>query len=318
MATTALTPAATGARSGLYDWLTTTDHKKIGILYLVNSFVMFFIGGILALVVRARAGRSPGLQFVKEDDLQPGVHDPRLADAVPVHHPDPGRLRELRRAAPDRRAGHGLPADQRAVVLDAAAGRDPDPDRLPGGRRGGGRLDELRAAVRGQVLGDRPGPLDRRGHPDRDELDPRRDQLPGHDLQDARARDDDVPAADHGLDDARDEHPRRAGDAGPDERPDHAVHRPQLRRPLLRPGDRRQRDPVAERVLVLLASRRLHHGPAGDGHRQRGPAGVQPQAAVRLQGVRLRHGRDRRPRLQRVGPPHVHDRGGRTCRSSAS
>jgi cytochrome c oxidase subunit 1 len=65
MATTALRPAATGARSGLYDWLTTTDHKKIGILYLVNSFVMFFIGGILALVVRAELAQ-PGLQFVNE------------------------------------------------------------------------------------------------------------------------------------------------------------------------------------------------------------------------------------------------------------
>ncbi len=35
-----------------------------------------------------------------------------------------------------------------------------------------------------------------------------------------------------------------------------------------------------------------------------------PQAAVRLQGVRLRHGRDRRPGLLGVGPPHVHDRRG--------
>ena len=35
-----------------------------------------------------------------------------------------------------------------------------------------------------------------------------------------------------------------------------------------------------------------------------------PQAAVRLQGVRLRDGRDRRPRLLGLGPPHVHDRRG--------
>jgi cytochrome c oxidase subunit I len=65
MATTALTPAATGARSGLYDWLTTTDHKKIGILYLGNSFLMFFVGGLLALVVRLELA-APGMQFVKE------------------------------------------------------------------------------------------------------------------------------------------------------------------------------------------------------------------------------------------------------------
>ena len=65
MATTALTPAGTATKYGLYDWLTTTDHKKIGILYLINSFVMFFIGGILALVVRAELAQ-PGLQFIKE------------------------------------------------------------------------------------------------------------------------------------------------------------------------------------------------------------------------------------------------------------
>jgi len=48
MATTTLTPAASAYRSGLYEWLTTTDHKKIGILYVVNSFIFFFLGGILA------------------------------------------------------------------------------------------------------------------------------------------------------------------------------------------------------------------------------------------------------------------------------
>src|SRR4029079_19095670 len=53
MATTALTPAATaGYRGGLYEWVTTTDHKRIGILYVVNSFIFFFLGGILALGIR--------------------------------------------------------------------------------------------------------------------------------------------------------------------------------------------------------------------------------------------------------------------------
>ncbi len=66
MATTALTPAATGTRAGLYAWLTTTDHKKIGILYLINSFVLFLVGGLLALLVRLELA-APGLQFIKED-----------------------------------------------------------------------------------------------------------------------------------------------------------------------------------------------------------------------------------------------------------
>jgi cytochrome c oxidase subunit I len=66
VATTALTPVATAYRSGLYEWLTTTDHKKIGILYLVNSMVFFFVGGILALGVRSELA-VPGIQFFKED-----------------------------------------------------------------------------------------------------------------------------------------------------------------------------------------------------------------------------------------------------------
>src|SRR6476646_7030374 len=62
MATTTLTPAATRT-SALYAWLTTTDHKKIGILYIANSFLFFFIGGILALAVRTELAQ-PGLQFL--------------------------------------------------------------------------------------------------------------------------------------------------------------------------------------------------------------------------------------------------------------
>jgi cytochrome c oxidase subunit I len=34
------------------DWVTTTDHKKIGILYLVTTFVFFGLGGVEALLMR--------------------------------------------------------------------------------------------------------------------------------------------------------------------------------------------------------------------------------------------------------------------------
>jgi cytochrome c oxidase subunit I len=65
VATTVLHPAAPTYRSSLYDWVTTTDHKKIGILYIVNSFIFFFIGGVLALAVRTELA-VPGLQFVTD------------------------------------------------------------------------------------------------------------------------------------------------------------------------------------------------------------------------------------------------------------
>src|SRR4051794_41774523 len=65
MATTVLHPPTTAPayRSSLYEWVTTTDHKKIGILYLVNSFIFFFIGGIFALTLRTRLG-GPGLHVL--------------------------------------------------------------------------------------------------------------------------------------------------------------------------------------------------------------------------------------------------------------
>jgi cytochrome c oxidase subunit I len=65
VATTTLHPAAPTYRSTLYDWVTTTDHKKIGIMYLINSFIFFFLGGILALGVRTELAQ-PGLQFVTD------------------------------------------------------------------------------------------------------------------------------------------------------------------------------------------------------------------------------------------------------------
>src|SRR4029078_11216038 len=68
MATTTLPRAATGYRSGLNEWVTTTDQKRIGILYIVNSFIFFFLGGLLALGIRTELAR-PGLQLVGDAAL---------------------------------------------------------------------------------------------------------------------------------------------------------------------------------------------------------------------------------------------------------
>src|SRR5438477_11408070 len=41
-------------RGRLARWLTTVDHKRIGILYILTSLLFFGAGGILALVMRAQ------------------------------------------------------------------------------------------------------------------------------------------------------------------------------------------------------------------------------------------------------------------------
>ena len=46
--------------------VTTTDHKKIGNLYFVTTFIWFLIGGLLALFLRAELFK-PGLQFLSNE-----------------------------------------------------------------------------------------------------------------------------------------------------------------------------------------------------------------------------------------------------------
>ncbi len=52
-----------GPAKGIMRWLTTTNHKDIGTMYLIFSLVMFFIGGSMALVIRAELF-MPGMQLV--------------------------------------------------------------------------------------------------------------------------------------------------------------------------------------------------------------------------------------------------------------
>ncbi len=48
---------------GWTSWITTTDHKRIGIMYMVTTFVFFVLGGVEALMVRLQLG-SPNSNLV--------------------------------------------------------------------------------------------------------------------------------------------------------------------------------------------------------------------------------------------------------------
>ena len=52
--------------SRLSNILRTTDHKTIGLMYLVTSFVFFIAGGLMAMLMRAELGQ-PGLQFLSPE-----------------------------------------------------------------------------------------------------------------------------------------------------------------------------------------------------------------------------------------------------------
>ncbi len=50
---------------GLLGWITTTDHKQIGILYVSTAIVFFLIGGLMAEGIRVELA-APGLQVFNE------------------------------------------------------------------------------------------------------------------------------------------------------------------------------------------------------------------------------------------------------------
>ena len=57
MATAVISPsahAAYGEHTGLWSWLATVDHKRIGVLYLFTALTFFVVGGLEAVIMRAQ------------------------------------------------------------------------------------------------------------------------------------------------------------------------------------------------------------------------------------------------------------------------
>src|SRR3982751_3997879 len=53
-----------GPAHGWRRWVFATNHKDIGTMYLIFACVMFFVGGLMAMVIRAELFQ-PGLQLVE-------------------------------------------------------------------------------------------------------------------------------------------------------------------------------------------------------------------------------------------------------------
>src|SRR6478672_3222139 len=73
MATTAaptqaahLNEHAYGEQSGVWSWLTTVDHKRIGVLYLYTALAFFLIGGLEAELIRIQL-QGPNRHFVSAE-----------------------------------------------------------------------------------------------------------------------------------------------------------------------------------------------------------------------------------------------------------
>ena len=131
--TTTTTPRPAGV-AGVYS----TNHKDIGTMYLVFSIMAALIGAAFSVYMRLEL-MQPGVQYFNGAD---GTPDGHFWNTIVTAHGlimvffvvMPGadrRLRQLVRAADDRRARHGVPAHEQHQLLAAAAGLHPAADRPP-------------------------------------------------------------------------------------------------------------------------------------------------------------------------------------------
>ena len=110
----------------------------------------------------ARRAGGAGAAVPVQRAVQPAVHHARHDHAAALRDADPVRVRELHRAAADRRARRGVPAAERVLVLAVPVRRADRDVRLPHPGRGRRlRLVRLHPAVRRDALaGRRRRPVD--------------------------------------------------------------------------------------------------------------------------------------------------------------
>ena len=103
-------------RGKVASWLVTTDHKRIGILYIPTSLVFLVLAGLMALVMRLQLAQA-NADIIGADRYNELVTIHGTAMVFLVGVPILAGLRELPRAAHDRRPRRGVPAPERALVL---------------------------------------------------------------------------------------------------------------------------------------------------------------------------------------------------------
>ena len=116
------------ARTGRYrwviaEWMMSTDHKRIGVMYLAALLSFFSVGVVLGFLIRLSL-LSPGMAHGCTD-LQRVFHHPWRHPDLSLYHPgNPRCLREFLSPYPDRCTGCGL-SENEPLVLVALCHRGP-------------------------------------------------------------------------------------------------------------------------------------------------------------------------------------------------
>ncbi len=268
-------------------WLTTVDHKRIGILYGSSAFIFFLIGGIEALIMRLQLARPDNTlvsaQTFNELFTMHGTTMVFLAimpmSAAFFNYMIPLMIGARDVAFPRLNALSYWIFLSGGLFLHVSFLAKAVPD---GGWFGYANLTSHQfSPTHSHRL------LDARPADPRHLVHARGLQLPGDDHQHAGARHD--PDADAGvhLDELRDPVPHRARLPGHHggAHPPHV--RPLLRHALLLPRRGRRSPALAAPLLDLRPPGGLHPDPARDGHRLGGAAHLRAQAALRRAGHHL-------------------------------
>src|SRR5499426_1205727 len=291
----------------LHDWVTTVDHKRLGVMYVAVGLLFFMIAGLEATMMRLQLA-WPGLQIVPPETFNRlfTMHGTTMVFLVGIrivfgfgNYLVPLMIGARDLAFPRLNAfGFWVLLFGGLLLHFSVVGGD-------------GRMVRLRAPHRpGVHAGQRHRLLEPRGDGDRVRHHRHRAE-PGHHHPDhAWARDDPgahadlcVGDADRLSDDPDDPAPAVRG-------PDHAAAGSLPGRPLLRHPSGRLRGDVAALLLVLRPPRGLPPDVARLRLRLRDHPRVLAQGPVRLHDDCDRHGVHRRGEPQCVGPPHVRGRDG--------
>ena len=141
-------------KPGLLGWISTVDHKEIGLRYIVTAFAFLIAGGLEALVLRVQLARpNQALLTPEQYDELFSMHGITMI----FLYASPGAfgVQQLSLSPGSGREGHGVSTPQRLLLLGLSRGGALHLRELARGGRAQRRLVQLRPLCAARI---QPGP----------------------------------------------------------------------------------------------------------------------------------------------------------------